>query len=110
MVHCLAFGCKNKNEAYSRGVSFFRLPKDVALRRAWLARCRLRDTPSDSDNVQLCSEHLALDCFVRVLRSELGFKKAKPRLKADAMLSVFTFARPTKPRSTSVIRAERTER
>ena len=103
MVHCLAFGRTNKKEAYSRGVSFFRLPKDVARRRAWLARCRLRDTPSDSDNVRLCSEHFALDCFVRDLRSELGFKKAKPQLKADAMPSVFTFSRPTKPRSASVI-------
>ena len=109
MVHCIAFGCTNKNKAYSRGVSFFRLPKDVARRQAWLARCRLKDPPS-SDNVRLCSEHFALDCFVSDLRSELGFKKAKPQLKADAMLSVFTFSQSTKPRSASVRRAERTER
>ena len=112
MVHCIAFGCKNKNEAFGRGVSFFRLPKDKTRRARWIKMLRLRDPPN-TDNVRLCNEHFAPDSFEPDMQADMGFKKRKTkRLKPDANPDPtrLGFAKTATPREASVRRVQKAEK
>lgn len=109
MVHCIAFGCKNKDEASKKGISFFRLPKDIIRRRIWLQSLRLKNPP-DTDNVRVCSEHFKADSYVRDMQAELGFKRKVRRLTAEATPSVFVFSKEAKSRDVSIERIKRTEK
>ncbi len=112
MVHCIAFGCKNKNEAFGRGVGFFRLPKDKTRRARWIKMLRLRDPPN-TDNVRLCNEHFAPDSFEPDMQAYMGFKKRKTkRLKPDANPDPtrLGFAKTATPREASVRHGQKAEK
>ncbi len=110
MVHCIAFGCKNKDESLKQGVSFFRLPKDPSRRKVWIQQLKLVNPPKDSDNVRICSEHFSEDCFVRDMQAEWGFKKRRRTLKDDAVPSKFVFSKLAQPRKTFMRRRQQTYR
>ena len=106
MVHCIAFGCNNKNTEQKKGISFHRLPKDEKLKKVWLAKLRLKCPPKNLDNVRVCSEHFTPDSFVPDMQAKFGFKKAVARLRDNAIPSIFVFTKQLQPRETSMRRAE----
>ena len=106
MVHCIAFGCNNKDADVKRGISFFRLPKSAKMRSAWLSRLKLQNPPV-SDNVRVCSDHFTAEDMNEDMQASMGFKKSVRRLKHDAVPSVFVFSKKSAPRETSAKRAER---
>ena len=102
MVHCIVFGCNNRDRARCRGIRFFRLPlQNKPLLARWLAKLRLKDPPV-SENSRLCSEHFEADCFERGpgLQAELLGGNARICLKPDAVPTIFTFTKLPNPRST----------
>ena len=93
MVHCIAYNCSNKNAEQRKGVSFFRLPKDHALRLTWFKKLRLVNPP-DTENVRVCSEHFAKNCFIYDMQVAMGYKKSKRSLAEDAVPTLFSFNKP----------------
>ena len=46
MPQCIAYGCNNRSEDLSKGISFFRLPlKNPILLKTWVAKLRLQNPP-----------------------------------------------------------------
>ena len=72
--------------------------KKKVLREAWLARIR-RVNPRDINNSCVCSAHFTPDCFERTLYLVPGYQK-RPKLKSDAVPSIFPRSKPEKARST----------
>ena len=65
MPQCIAYGCNNRSEDLSKGISFFRLPlKNPALLKTWIAKLRL-ETPPIKETSRICSAHFTEDCFER---------------------------------------------
>ena len=83
---CVAFGCSNN---YKTGVSLFKFPRDVELRKKWIQqvkRTRAKWTGPSPHSV-LCSEHFAEDSF-EPSTNKLGIKK-RVVLKKDAVPTIF---------------------
>ena len=106
MPQCIAYGCNNRSEDLSRGISFFRLPmKDPVLLKAWTVKLRLENPPL-KDSSRVCSAHFTEDCFERDFKAELmPGTKTRRRLKPDAVPTLFSFKQPTEPRPTSTRRS-----
>lgn len=101
MPYCAAFGCSSKAKAGS-GVSFFSFHKDPRICRIWMTRisrknCRLSQHP------KLCSKHFDPDQYERdpAKLAQYGYHKALPRLKQNAVPTVF----PHKAEKTTVQRS-----
>ena len=52
---CCAHGCAN-NRRTNPNLQFYRIPKDLSRRKAWLSRIR-RENFTPTDNTRICSEH-----------------------------------------------------
>lgn len=87
---CVAAGCGNTNRD---GISLFCFPKDPERRKKWVAQVkRTRDQwEGPSDYSVLCSCHFEEHCFEiqAKLMEGLGLGKKNPRLKADAIPTLF---------------------
>ena len=91
MVHCIAFGCCNKNTDIKRGVSFFTLLlKKPDLFKQWLVKLSLKDPPI-SKHSRVCSEHFTPECFKRDLKAKLIGTNTVRRLKPDVLPTIFSF-------------------
>jgi hypothetical protein len=115
MVHCLVVGCRSCETDIKNGISFFRLPKSIHLVDRWLVKLR-RDVQATkfykqhSTDVRVCSLHFTSDDFVRDMAMEMGFKKERKQLKADAVPSLFLpGVGLAKPRPASQRRAAESE-
>ena len=66
MVYCSAVDCKSdssrKNE--EQDISFFRLPRNVNLKRKWTSALNRVNLPKE-DNVRICHLHFKESCFER---------------------------------------------
>ena len=71
MVYCSPVNCKsntnprNKEEKFD--VSFYRLPRDNHLKKAWLANLK-RDNPPIEQNIRIFHLHFNDECFERYLK------------------------------------------
>ncbi|VDH91578.1 Hypothetical predicted protein [Mytilus galloprovincialis] len=63
MVYCVAYGCNNEAKK-GTGISFFRFPADVQLRKAWTYYCRRRNFVP-GPNHRLCSAHFSKQSFTK---------------------------------------------
>ena len=66
MVHCEAVNYNNNTykKSQNTGVSFYRLPKDKALKEKCLINLKMENPPND---VRLCHLHFEDSCFNRDL-------------------------------------------
>ncbi len=73
MVWCVAYGCKHCGKhRKDRSISFHRFPKDVALRKRWVAALRVKNLPDRyAETGYVCSAHFTESDFKRDLRAEL---------------------------------------
>ena len=101
MVYSCVPGCIN-HSSKTTNISYYRIPNDKGLQKAWLARIRRDNLPS-LQNCYGCSQHFAAYCFERDLKAQLMPElKVKRRLKRDAIPSVSSFGpEPKKPRISS---------
>ena len=88
---CIAAGCSN---TYKDGVSLFLFPKDPQMRKKWADQVkRTRDKwDGPTDHSVLCSCHFEVQCFEAEMKlaESLGVEsKKKPRLKPDAVPTIF---------------------
>ena len=105
MPNCCVPGCTNRPERNEK-VGFHRIPKDITIRNAWIARLRRENLNPESSRV--CSDHFTEDCFEKNLTEQVTGERKKKVLKKDAIPSVFAFGPPSKqPRLASVGREER---
>ena len=95
MVHCCIPQCTNHSAKTSRAgtvVSYHKIPLNLQLQRAWIARLRTRRTNLPQlKNCYVCSEHFEKDDFdsgTELQRQLLG-KRTRRRLKADAVPTKF---------------------
>ena len=107
MPQCIAYGCNNRSEDASKGISFFRLPlKNPELLKTWIVKLRLENPPI-RESSRICSVHFSEDCFERDLKAELmPGTKGRRRLKPDAVPTIFSFKPQFEPRPTSIRRAQ----
>ena len=97
MVHCIVYGCNNTSKKGSTFTgSFHALPKDPALRNAWLEKISRvgkkwekarADTRGSGSDDRVCSDHFLDTDFTvpRELAAQLGYKRHA--LKPDAVPS-----------------------
>ncbi|CAC5379625.1 unnamed protein product [Mytilus coruscus] len=83
MVYCAAYGCNNEAKK-GTGISFFRFPADVQLRKAWTHYCR-RWNFVPGPNHRLCSAHFSKQSFTKDPDLMLQFNMTyKLTLRPDA--------------------------
>lgn len=90
VCRCVAAGCNKTHK--DDGVSLYLFPKDVALRKKWADQVkRTRDKWEPTEHSVLCSDHFEDSCFEQdcKLSIAMGLGKRKPRLKADAIPTLF---------------------
>ena len=90
VCRCVAAGCNN---THKDGCSLFLFPKDASLRKKWAAQVRrTRDKWMPTDHSVLCNKHFEDSCFEESTRlsEAMGMgKRMKPRLKPDAVPTIF---------------------
>ena len=66
MPWCVAIDCSNNSITKNRGndVSFYNLPKDLKLRKRWLANIKHENIPK---NQKICHQHFKNSFFKRDL-------------------------------------------
>ena len=100
-ARCIAAGCSNVR---SDTVSLFRFPKDPALRQRWTKQVKRTraNWKGPSDSSVLCSKHFTESCFEPITGIGATFGlKMRPKLKPDAVPTVFVRSVPTDIPSTS---------
>ena len=97
--YCGVKNCRN-NDKDNADLYFHVLPsKPENIREEWLRRIRKNgDMPK---RLNVCSEHFEPECYERDLQSELLGTSPKPRLKPNAVPSIFLDQKPVKRRLTS---------
>ncbi|KAL1487225.1 hypothetical protein MTO96_008170 [Rhipicephalus appendiculatus] len=87
---CSAVACQSVRSKEST-VSFFKFPREPAKRKAWELNVRRKDWCATDASV-LCSAHFTPDSYDDDLRlhSEFGIPVKKPRLRPDAVPTVFS--------------------
>ena len=98
MPHCMVPECTN-NSRTAQGVSYHRIPRDISLRQAWMARIR-RVNPRNISHSFVCSAHFTPDCFEETLPNLVADYRRRPRLKPNSVPSVFPRSKPETPRTT----------
>lgn len=87
---CIATGCSLTHKDRAR---LFLFPKDPALRKKWAEQVkRTRDKwDGPTDHSVLCNKHFEDSCFEQdsKLAVSMGLGRRKPRLKADAIPTLF---------------------
>ena len=95
MVYCCIPQCTNHSAKTSRAgtvVSYHKIPRNLQLQRAWIARLRTRRTNLPQlKNCYVCSEHFEKDDFDTgpELQRQLLGKRSRRCLKADAVPTKF---------------------
>ena len=90
MPWCAANGCHNRTEN-NKEVSFHKIPKEPALRKAWYVAIGRIELP-ESGNV--CSAHFTSDCYEDNVKLQLcpelfpNRRSTKRRLKPNAIPSI----------------------
>jgi uncharacterized protein YnzC (UPF0291/DUF896 family) len=97
MRYCMVPECTNHSRK-TVGISYHEIPKEKNLREAWLARIR-RVHKRDINHSCICSAHFTPDFFERTLDLVPGYQK-RPKLKPDAVSSIFPRSKAEKPRNT----------
>ena len=97
MVWCVGYGCKNRGKQREhRSVSFHRFPKDLALKKCWVAALKLKQLPERfATTGYACSDHFTEGDFKRNRRAKLfGSERVCDRweLVAGAVPSQFCFS------------------
>ena len=64
MVYCAAVGCNSSTDQKKR-ISFYRLPREKSIKKAWIAKLRRENLPKD---VRVCHLHFEEHCFERDLK------------------------------------------
>ncbi|XP_068211279.1 nucleolar and coiled-body phosphoprotein 1-like isoform X2 [Palaemon carinicauda] len=89
--NCAIHGCNNRYEiCIGTGIRFFRFPRDEAVRRDWVSKCK-RSEEINTKYAAVCSEHFTEKDFVDDLKSRLLMVKPptnKRLLKRCAVPSV----------------------
>ena len=92
MVYCVAFNCKNNSSNKGLKVSFFRFPNDEKVKAEWVQKIKRKGWKPTAHS-RLCSEHFHASCFDDryVLASSMGITPGVPRLKPNAIPTIFNF-------------------
>lgn len=89
VCRCVAAGCSKTH----KDSSLFQFPKDASLRKKWADQVRRTraDKWEPTARSVLCAMHFEQSCFEHdnKLSESMGLGKRKPRLKADAIPSIF---------------------
>ena len=105
MPYCCAPECTNHPQK-DEEVSFHRIPKDITMRNAWIARLR-RGNDLNPKGSRVCSDHFTEDCFEINHTEQVTGERKRRVLKKDAIPSLFAFGPASKqPRLASVAREE----
>ena len=96
MVFCVAWNCSSNSRSVSSkdSVHFFNFPSeetDKKRRKIWIVRCLREETWQPGNGARLCSKHFENSEYVRSpeLFSTIGFAMGRPRLKTDAVPTIF---------------------
>ena len=98
MAICSVFNCKSNNdkrlkrnteESVRKETKFFRFPKDKAMAKIWIHKCR-RNDKFNITNSYICSKHFTADDYKRNFQHELlqYSPKNSKKLKEDAIPSL----------------------
>ena len=80
------FGGKGK-KAKKKGVSFFKFPREKAIRNLWISKCRRTDA-FDAEKAHVCSEHFSTKEYDTsyLLKTQFMLEGPhRPKLKPDAV-------------------------
>ena len=109
MPHCIAYGCNNNfgKESIAKGIRFHRLPlKNPVLMKKWLAALKL-EKPHFTATSRICSQHFEDECFLPDLHADLlATGKSRRMLKEGAVPTIFSFAKRSKTRVSSLARSK----
>lgn len=109
MVYCFAVNCTN-DSSKTKGKSYHRFPAAKSLKQQWLTKISRKDANPTKESV-VCSDHFTPDSYERNLQAELLGYKPKPKLKPDAVPTLFSHSRPAKrPRLSSERRTQEKEK
>ena len=73
MVHCAAIDCSNSSSKRNdEKISFFKLPKDINLKKIWIAKLKRENLPRE-ENIYVCHFHFEEECFQRDLKVKYFF-------------------------------------
>ncbi|XP_077367060.1 uncharacterized protein LOC144010562 isoform X2 [Festucalex cinctus] len=98
MVYCVAVGCTN---GQGSGKSFFSFPKEKQLRDRWIRKVSRQGRKrgelwSPTKHSKLCGDHFEPACFSKDLAENIGYTGVvRPRLKTDAVPTIFRLANTT---------------
>ena len=98
MVLCATFGCNSRFDLDK--ISFFKFPKDEKLWKRWIDKLNTGATSTKkfvSTHHNLCEKHFEeIEFVIRVSFAEsIGSnEKVRPRLKDDAMPTIFQYPQP----------------
>lgn len=67
MVSCSVFRCASDSKQGKGLFSFYRLPRDLLIKRKWLIKLKLPNISSKA-KLQICQKHFEADCFERDLK------------------------------------------
>ena len=67
MVYCSAVGCQNNSSRKSEEISFYRLPRDVSLKKVWINNLKRANLPKE-ETVRVCHTHFEENCFERDMK------------------------------------------
>ena len=90
MVFCAATNCTNRSKSK---VSTFKFPADPKIREEWLKHLK-RESFQPTKHSRLCENHFTMESFDEsyVIKFSLGLKPGKPKLKKNAVPTIFNFA------------------
>ncbi|XP_024893733.1 uncharacterized protein LOC112468685 [Temnothorax curvispinosus] len=89
MPSCSIKNCKNRTcDGDARGITFFRFPKEIPIRKQWLNACQQTETSLKVDSARICSDHFDTNCFIMEFtkpRSKNTLAKEVRRLKKGSV-------------------------
>ena len=112
MVWCVVPACSNYEAARKAGTSFFRFPREPEMLRKWLAAVKndkygVHTKYEAVKHLRVCGRHFVNSDFTgrefRLAKQLMPGQKKQPRLKSDAVPSVFAFGRQEAKKPGSVV-------
>ncbi|XP_077276724.1 uncharacterized protein LOC143905279 [Temnothorax americanus] len=89
MPSCSIKNCKNRTcDGDAKGITFFRFPKEIPIRKQWLNACQQTETSLKVDSARICSDHFDTNCFIMEFtkpRSKNTLAKEVRRLKKGSV-------------------------
>ena len=72
MPWCVAVDCSNTfTKNWEEDVSFYNLPRDLKLKKRWLANIKCENIPK---NLKICHQHFKYSCFKRDLEVTIFYR------------------------------------